>query len=135
MGLSVNADASSEAGAACDIAARLLDELFPSVLAALRHDDDAAAMSVVPFLQASRTYRAAQGQVRVGFALLAYWRGLLLLPTYACRQRMFWFSTSAGNAAMLCRLETLLLSAEACYLGTHAALTTTDRVTWIVFGP
>ena len=53
VGLSVNADASSEAGAACGIAAQLLDELFPAVLAALRHDDDAAAMSVVPFLQVS----------------------------------------------------------------------------------
>ncbi len=62
VGLSVNADASSEASAACDIAARLLDELFPAVLTALRHDDDAAAMSVIPFLQVSEA-TACPGQV------------------------------------------------------------------------
>ena len=53
MGLAVDAGATSEAAAACGTAVGLLDELFPAVLAALRHDDDAAAMTVVPFLQVS----------------------------------------------------------------------------------
>ena len=51
VGLTVDPGATSEAAAACDLAAQLLNELFPAVLAALRHEDDAAAMSVVPFLQ------------------------------------------------------------------------------------
>ena len=51
VGLAVDASATSEAAAACSTAIGLLDELFPAVLAALRHDDDAAAMTVVPFLQ------------------------------------------------------------------------------------
>ena len=55
VGLTVDAGATSEAAAACELAARLLDELFPAVLAALRHDDDAAAMSIVPFLQVAQT--------------------------------------------------------------------------------
>ncbi len=53
VGLAVDAGATSEAAAACGTAVGLLDELFPAVLAALRHDDDAAAMTVVPFLQVS----------------------------------------------------------------------------------
>lgn len=52
VGLLISADASNDASAACETASQLLNELFPAVLAALRHPDEAAAMAVVPFLHA-----------------------------------------------------------------------------------
>lgn len=50
VGLEVDAEASSEAGAACATAAQLMDALFPAVLAALRAGHDEVAAAVVPFL-------------------------------------------------------------------------------------
>jgi hypothetical protein len=50
VGLTVDAEASSDAAAACTTAAALLDALFPAVLAALRAGHDEVAAAVVPFL-------------------------------------------------------------------------------------
>ena len=48
----VDADASSEAGAACAAAADLLDALLPAVLAALASGVDEVSAAVAPFLLA-----------------------------------------------------------------------------------
>lgn len=50
VGLAVDEEASSEAGAVCAAAAGLLDQLFPAVLAALRTGNDEIAAAAVPFL-------------------------------------------------------------------------------------
>ncbi|KAL4444906.1 hypothetical protein ABPG77_003956 [Micractinium sp. CCAP 211/92] len=50
VGLEVDAEASSEASAACATAGQLMDALFPAVLAALRAGHDEVAAAVVPFL-------------------------------------------------------------------------------------
>lgn len=50
VGLEVDAEAASEAGAACATAGQLMDALFPAVLAALRAGNDEVAAAVVPFL-------------------------------------------------------------------------------------
>jgi exportin-T len=50
VGLTVDAEASSDAAAACTTAAALLDALFPAVLAALRAGHDEVAAAAVPFL-------------------------------------------------------------------------------------
>lgn len=52
VGLAVDAEASSDAAAACSGASALLDALFPAVLAALRAGHDEVAAAVVPFLLA-----------------------------------------------------------------------------------
>lgn len=52
VGLVVAADATAEAQSTCEMGSRLLNELFPAVLAALRHPDEGAAMAVLPFLHA-----------------------------------------------------------------------------------
>lgn len=52
VGLAVDEEASSEAGAACTAAASLLDQLFPAVLASLRTGNDEIAATAVPFLMA-----------------------------------------------------------------------------------
>ena len=52
VGLAVDAEASKEAAAACDAAQRLLDDLFPAVLATLSSPVEGVPMTILPFLTA-----------------------------------------------------------------------------------
>lgn len=79
VGLAVDEEAASEAGAACSAACSLLDQLFPAVLAALRTGHDEIAAAGVPFLLSYVTrlkavqVRRAWGETRAGG--LAGWDG------------------------------------------------------------
>ena len=52
VGLSVDKDAAKEAATAVAACERIINELFPAVLATMQVEDDAVSMTMVPFLTA-----------------------------------------------------------------------------------
>ncbi|KAL3158478.1 hypothetical protein ABBQ38_010710 [Trebouxia sp. C0009 RCD-2024] len=65
VGVSMDEEAVQEATATCQAADKIIQDLLPAVLAALRHSEDEVAMAVVPFL-VSWVARLKSNQKRTG---------------------------------------------------------------------